>query len=485
MLGNLSIPRYHGVEHLPADLAEPLCRAGDAAEGFHITIMVRCDAFRANKARGRGTPSPIEVRGHPETSRTPHPPHQVSGAPKSGFPPCVNTYVRTEIRICSETLAPEVYGVVNEIAANFLASGEPFLLPSYEETMQEIRKLVTKEKLAKRRRVAASDASAQRESAKADQAPASDAPLAVTAPSSAAGGALETAPALAPGVATSVATASGASFAPASADDLVAGSRVPGLPELQHLATLKLSEAWSGGLDEKEDRPACDGGPLPLGTAIGEGTYGMVYHCTNPRTGLPVAAKVFNYESRENEWKRYSALAEVRGETKCVRKALGLHMLSPSPGHPEPPPRSRWARAERAGFRPGFRGLAAFYVGGGFWGGGKGRRLRSGFGLALGLGLVWMGLHLYTPALASTPNPIPDRGNHPEIPGPVCPRTLPPAPSACQPLGGKRLLLQRHAAENALFSSPFFGDRWVLQATLSDCPQVAAYAATPRHECLQ
>ena len=115
----------------------------------------------------------------------------------------------------------------------------------------------------------------------------------------------------------------------------------------------------------------------------------------------------------------------------------------------------------------------------------KGRRLRPGFGLALGLGLVWIGLHLYTPALASTSNPIPDRGNHPEIPGPVCPRTLPPAPSACQPLGEKRLLLQRHAAENALFSSPFFGDRWVLQATLSDCPQVAAYAVTPKHECLQ
>ena len=100
VLGNLSIPRYHGVEHLPADLAEPLCRAGDAAEGFHITIMVRCDAFRANKARGRGTPSPIEVRGHPERSRTPHPPHQVSGAPKSpksGFPPN-RKYVRTDGR---------------------------------------------------------------------------------------------------------------------------------------------------------------------------------------------------------------------------------------------------------------------------------------------------------------------------------------------------------------------------------------------------
>ena len=258
---------------------------------------------------------------------------------------------------------------MNEIAAKFLASSEPFLLPSYAETMQEIWKLVTTEKLAKRRRVAASDASAQRESAKIDQAPASDAPLAVTAPSSAAGGALETAPALAPGVATSVATALGSSFAPASADDLAAGSRAPGQPELQRLATLKLSEAWSKGLDKNNDRPACDGGPLPLGEAIGKGTYGTVYQCTNPRTGLPGAAKVFHYEGRTNEWKRFCALAEVRGGTKCVRKAPGLHMLSPPPGHQEPPPRSRWARAERAGFRPGFRGLEAFYVGGGFWGG--------------------------------------------------------------------------------------------------------------------
>ena len=346
-----------------------------------------------------------------------------------------------------------MFGVVNEIAANFLASGEPFLLPSYEETMQEIWKLVTKEKPAKRRRVAASDAPAQRESAKADQAPASDAPLAVTAPSSAAGGALETAPALAPGVATSVATASGASFAPASADDLVAGSRVPGLPELQRLATLKLVEAWSGGLDEKKDRPACDGGPLPLGTAIGKGAYGMVYHCTNPRTGLPGAAKVFHYESRENVWKRYSALAEVRGETKCVRKALGLHMLSPSPGHLEPPPRSRWARAERPGFRPGFRGLEAFFMSEGASGGGQRppitTRFRPRFGVRTGLD--WVALVHPRPCLHSEPHPRqrqPPGDPRSRMPPHPPPRTLRvPAPrwktaASAAPRCRERLVLQ-------------------------------------------
>ena len=48
--------------HFPEDEAEPLRRAEDGAEGFQITVMVRCDVYRGSQSRGRGTPSPREVR---------------------------------------------------------------------------------------------------------------------------------------------------------------------------------------------------------------------------------------------------------------------------------------------------------------------------------------------------------------------------------------------------------------------------------------
>ena len=139
---------------------------------------------------------------------------------------------------------------------------------------------------------------AQLEEDEDDQAPASDAPLAVAAPSSAASGASETAPASAPDAATAVTTASGSSFAPASAHDLAAGPRGPVQLQLQRLAAVMLTDALYSELDGVGDRPACSGGPLTQRTALGQRTFGTVFRCA----GLEAAAKVFRYESREDAW---------------------------------------------------------------------------------------------------------------------------------------------------------------------------------------
>ena len=55
-------PRYHCVEHFPEDAAAPLFRAQADAEGYEIAVMLRSDVYRWCQARGRGTPSPVEVR---------------------------------------------------------------------------------------------------------------------------------------------------------------------------------------------------------------------------------------------------------------------------------------------------------------------------------------------------------------------------------------------------------------------------------------
>ena len=55
-------PRYHCVEHFPEDAAAPLFRAQAGAEGYEIAVMLRSDVYRWCQARGRGTPSPVEVR---------------------------------------------------------------------------------------------------------------------------------------------------------------------------------------------------------------------------------------------------------------------------------------------------------------------------------------------------------------------------------------------------------------------------------------
>ena len=62
LVRNAFNPRYHCVEHLPEDAAEPLFRAQAGAEGYEIAVMIRSDVYRWCQARGRGTPSPVEVR---------------------------------------------------------------------------------------------------------------------------------------------------------------------------------------------------------------------------------------------------------------------------------------------------------------------------------------------------------------------------------------------------------------------------------------
>ena len=62
LVRNAFNPRYHCVEHLPEDAAEPPFREQAGAEGYEIAVMLRSDVYRWCQARGRGTPSPVEVR---------------------------------------------------------------------------------------------------------------------------------------------------------------------------------------------------------------------------------------------------------------------------------------------------------------------------------------------------------------------------------------------------------------------------------------
>ena len=95
-LGNVVAPR-HRVVHLTPEGAEPLFRRDPTARrGYHVTCMIRCDAFREQKrgaVRG-GAPSPIAA-----------------------------------------------YDIVNTAAAQFLATGPAWEIPSLSETRRAAREL--------------------------------------------------------------------------------------------------------------------------------------------------------------------------------------------------------------------------------------------------------------------------------------------------------------------------------------------------------
>ena len=92
-LGNVVAPR-HQVVHVAPEAAEPLFRRSPTAKGYHVTCMIRCDAFRGNQSRGQGVPSPTEA-----------------------------------------------YDVVNKATAEFLASGPRWEVPSLQETRRAAREL--------------------------------------------------------------------------------------------------------------------------------------------------------------------------------------------------------------------------------------------------------------------------------------------------------------------------------------------------------
>ena len=92
-VGNVVSPR-HQVVHLAPAAAEPLFRRAPADQGYHITCMIRCDAFRCNQSRGQGIPSPTEV-----------------------------------------------YDVVNKVTADFLADGPRWETPSLADTRRAAREL--------------------------------------------------------------------------------------------------------------------------------------------------------------------------------------------------------------------------------------------------------------------------------------------------------------------------------------------------------
>ena len=84
----------HQVVHLAPVAAEPLFRREPNAKGYHVTCMIRCDAFRGNQSRGQGIPSPTEV-----------------------------------------------YDVVNKVTADFLADGPRWETPSLADTRRAAREL--------------------------------------------------------------------------------------------------------------------------------------------------------------------------------------------------------------------------------------------------------------------------------------------------------------------------------------------------------
>ena len=85
----------HRVVHLAPEGAEPLFRRDPTARrGYHVTSMIRCDAFRQNQSRGQGVPSP-----------------------------------------------PAAYDIVNTAAAQFLATGPAWEIPSLSETRRAAREL--------------------------------------------------------------------------------------------------------------------------------------------------------------------------------------------------------------------------------------------------------------------------------------------------------------------------------------------------------
>ena len=93
-LGNVVAPR-HQVVHLAPKAAEPLFRREPtAARGYHVAVMIRCDAFRANMSRGQGIPSPTEA-----------------------------------------------YDVLNKVTADFLADGPRWETPSLADTRRAEREL--------------------------------------------------------------------------------------------------------------------------------------------------------------------------------------------------------------------------------------------------------------------------------------------------------------------------------------------------------
>ena len=93
-LGNVVAPR-HQVVHLAPKAAEPLFRREPtAARGYHVAVMIRCDAFRANQSRGQGIPSPTAA-----------------------------------------------YDIVNKATAQFLAAGPRWEMPSLSETRRAAREL--------------------------------------------------------------------------------------------------------------------------------------------------------------------------------------------------------------------------------------------------------------------------------------------------------------------------------------------------------